>query len=109
MENCRVMADTSTECTFSTPQRGCRRVDGKLQGYGRYFDRMHIQYSPERVQKSGWKIAGLWQILRQNAHSVLPREGAEEGVENGRVIANTSTECTFSTPQKGCRGGGGKW
>ena len=54
-------------------------------------------------------MGGLWGVPQQNAHSVLPREGAEEEVENGRVVANTSTECAFSTPQRGCKGGGGTW
>jgi hypothetical protein len=109
LENGRVIANTSTECTLSTPQRGCRGGSGKWQGYSKYLDSVHIQYSPKKVQRSGWKMVGLWQILQQKAHCVFPREGAEEGVESGRVIANTSTACTFSTPQRGCRGGGGKW
>ena len=57
----------------------------------------------------GW-VGGVMELLgvpQQNAHSVLPREGAKEGVENGRVIGSTSTECTFCTPQRGCRGGAG--
>ena len=54
-------------------------------------------------------MAGLYSIPRQNAHSVFPRDGAEEGVENGKVIVSPSIECTFCIPQRGCKGGGGKW
>jgi hypothetical protein len=81
LENGRVIQVTSTECTFWIPQRGCRR---------------------------GWKMAGLYKLPQQNAHSGFPREGADERLENGRVIQLTSTECTFCTPHRGCRGEAGQ-
>ena len=42
---------------------------------------MHIQYSPERVQRKGWKMDYSKYFIRT----------------------------TLSIPQRGCRGGAGKW
>ena len=59
LENGRAIGSTSTECTFCTPQRRCRGEAGKWQAYREHLNRMHSLYSPERVQRRGWKMAGL--------------------------------------------------